>query len=156
MKASRLQEIRTSLEKGEYREPEASILREIMGCAVQVKTVKQDDFKLDDESTPEDCFLKKWNEVAGFQKARKLTASRKRSLSARLKDIDFRQNWVSALDCISKSPFCLGQNDRKWTANLDWFLKPDTLTKILEGKYDTKSDARPTRSKYAAMLSSDD
>jgi len=157
MKSSRLQEIRISLEKGEYREPEASILREILGCAVQVKPIKQDDFKLDDESTPEDSFLKYWNDVAGFQKARKLTASRKKSLGARLKDLDFRQNWVSALDRISKSPFCCGVNDRKWVANLDWFLKPDTLTKILEGKYDSKTDAKPqSRSKYAAMLSSDE
>jgi hypothetical protein len=143
MRSSRLEEIRKALEAGEYREPEAQVVREFLGCTIKVQAIKQDDLILTDESSPEDCFLKKWNDVAGFQKARKLTASRKRSLSARLKDLDFRQNWVSALDRISKSPFCCGVNDRKWTADIDWFLRPDTLTKIMEGKYDRRGKGPP-------------
>ena len=40
----------------------------------------------------------------------------------------------AALRAIGNSPFLKGQNDRGWTADLDWFLKPDSLH-ILEGKY---------------------
>ena len=37
---------------------------------------------------------------------------------------------------IAKSSFCLGENNRNWRANLDWFLNPDTVTRIIEGQYD--------------------
>jgi len=29
----------------------------------------------------------------------------------------------------------LGENDRAWTATIDWFLRPDSVDKILEGQY---------------------
>ena len=36
------------------------------------------------------------------------------------------------------SPFCLGAGSRGWKADIDWFLRPDTVTRIMEGKYDPK------------------
>jgi len=38
---------------------------------------------------------------------------------------------------IPDSPFLLGENDRGWRADIDWFLRPDSVTRILEGKYRT-------------------
>lgn len=37
---------------------------------------------------------------------------------------------------IQKSSFCQGKNDRGWVASFDWFIRPDTVVKIMEGKYD--------------------
>ena len=79
-------------------------------------------------------FLKSWNE-SGFKKALKLTASRTKQLRARMNDNDWRNKWEEALRQLVKIPFANGQNDRGWIANIDFFLRPDTVTKILEGEY---------------------
>ena len=34
------------------------------------------------------------------------------------------------------SSFMKGRNDRNWTADFDWMMKPTNFIKILEGKYD--------------------
>lgn len=36
------------------------------------------------------------------------------------------------------SDFLSGGNDRRWTANFDWVIKPENRIKILEGNYDNK------------------
>lgn len=84
-----------------------------------------------------DNFLTTWNQ-AGLENARKLTASRMKHLRARLKDDDWRNNWKQALSRLQKSRFAKGFNDRGFVANIDFFLRPDTVTKVLEGKYDGK------------------
>lgn len=56
-------------------------------------------------------------------------------------DAYFVANWRRGLQIVSCSEFCRGlvppTNGRKqvWRADFDWFLKPDSLVKLLEGKY---------------------
>lgn len=50
------------------------------------------------------------------------------------------ESWKLAIDKISVSGFCLGENDRGWRANFDWLIRPDTLSKILEGVYDKSAN----------------
>ena len=78
-----------------------------------------------------------WNGLTTepIPKARELTDARKRSAQARLKERAFEQ-WRIVIGRINASPFCRGFNDRGWLATFDWLLKPDTATKVLEGKYD--------------------
>ena len=83
-----------------------------------------------------------WNKLAsdvGLPTVRTLTDKRKAALSARLADPDWRANWNAGIQAIRGSPFCCGA--KGWKADFDWFVAPDSLTKILEGKY---SDAKPT------------
>lgn len=82
------------------------------------------------------AFLQAWNSVPQFVNARGLTGKRLRHFQARVKNSDFAANWEAAMKRAASLPFCLGRNDRGWRANIDWFLRPDTLTKILEGVYD--------------------
>lgn len=42
------------------------------------------------------------------------------------------------MDRIHQSPFCCGQNDRGWVATFDWFLNPENILKVEEGKYDNR------------------
>ena len=35
------------------------------------------------------------------------------------------------------------QNDRGWRADIDWYIKPDTIAKVMEGKYDNRSATDP-------------
>lgn len=83
-----------------------------------------------------------WNQTAGaFSLPQCLVVSdkRRRALIVRLAEPFFKTNWKPALDRISKSEFCRGVNERGWRASFDWFISPDAVTKIMEGKYDTKS-----------------
>jgi hypothetical protein len=87
-----------------------------------------------------------WNKHQELPRIRLLSDGRKKHLSARMKDTDFVENWLVALDKILQSDFCMGKNRQSWKADFDWFLKPDTMTKILEGKYDNRESqmALPT------------
>lgn len=59
-----------------------------------------------------------------------------------------------ALAKVKASDFLIGKNDRKWMADFDWFIRPGTIARILEGKYDNKGQAdvkivTPTKDLYA-------
>lgn len=93
-----------------------------------------------DDPTPTAQIIGYWNEVFG-QKARS-TPKRKTAIKARWKDEHFRANWADAMRRVSQSAFCMGQNDRNWVATIDWFLRPDSVTKILEGTYDDRLNGK--------------
>ena len=41
--------------------------------------------------------------------------------------------WIIAINEVPKDKFRLGENDRKWKANFDWFINTDTpFMKLLE------------------------
>lgn len=46
---------------------------------------------------------------------------------------------TSAIQILAASDFCNGKNDRAWVADFDFFLKPETPSKALEGKYDNRT-----------------
>lgn len=39
---------------------------------------------------------------------------------------------------VAASDFLCGRNDRNWTANFDWLMKPSNAVKVLEGNYDNR------------------
>lgn len=86
---------------------------------------------------PTDIF-QKWNETDGLPEARTLSEKRKTAIRARLKDSFFVENWMTALKRIPRIPFLTGENSRGWKADFDWFLQPDSVAKIMEGKYSTQ------------------
>lgn len=81
-------------------------------------------------------FLLAWNTTMG-QKCEE-TDKRRSSFNARIRKQEWRDRWETALAKTKDSPFCNGDNDRAWFADVDWFLRPDTVQKILEGKYDKR------------------
>lgn len=93
-----------------------------------------------------------WNAEADprLPRWRDLTGKRATQAGARLSERPLAQ-WRLILGRINASPFCLGQNDRGWKADVEFFLRPDTATKVLEGKYDAKAAGAP-----AAPRPSDD
>lgn len=113
-------------------EKRADEKREVPAHPIQTADRSQDDFtKVADE------LVQRWN-ASDLLKVRKLTPPRKKALRARLKEPDWRESWGEALARVANSSFCGGSGVNGWKADLDWFLKPDTLTKVLEGKYDDK------------------
>lgn len=79
-----------------------------------------------------------WNSVSGLVAIRQWSEQRKNKLRTRLRDPTWLPKALSAIEQIPTSPFLLGDNDRGWRADIDWFLKPDSVTRILEGKYRKK------------------
>jgi hypothetical protein len=82
--------------------------------------------------------FEKWATMEGVPRITTITESRKKLAYARMKEPFFRENWIAGMEAIRQSPFLTGKNDRGWKADIDWFLRPDSLPKILEGKYETQ------------------
>lgn len=81
-------------------------------------------------------FLSAWN---GTMKQKcESTKNRTNAFRSRIRSPVWADCWRTALAKIPSSPFCMGDNDRGWVADIDWFLRPDTVQRILEGKYDKK------------------
>ena len=79
-------------------------------------------------------FVAAWNATRGVRKSAKpnLTPSRRRSFRARARDPTW--DWRAAL---AKFPLpCPNGHPDGWLPDLDWFLRPDSVLKIIEGKYD--------------------
>lgn len=86
-----------------------------------------------------------YNETAercGLPKAQRLTAPRKSKLKRRLHDCGGIEGWKAALAKVEASPHCTGDNDRGWTASLDFMLQESSFTKIMEGTYDDRRRSR--------------
>lgn len=77
-----------------------------------------------------------WNESKPLPKVVNLSGDRENHLRARLKEEFWLQNFRDGIAKAAKSKFLNGDNDRGWKVTFDWFVKPGSLEKILEGKYD--------------------
>lgn len=95
------------------------------------------DGRVDDASV----FSEAWNSLPEpFPKVRDMTDGRKSSLKQRMRDQFWASNWKAALDMLPSLEFCKGANEKKWVANVDFFLRPDSVAKIVEGKYGNRSN----------------
>lgn len=86
------------------------------------------------DSPPYGLIVQAWN--AAMVQRCTLTKKRRGWLKARWADPWWREHWREAIARARASPFLAGDNDRGWRADLDFFLRPDSAAKILEGKYD--------------------
>lgn len=84
--------------------------------------------------------LNTWN--ATFASKAEATEKRRKAFKARSQDKAWVRNWREAIAKIRASPFCNGTNDRNWVASIDWFLRPDTVQKAIEGTYNTSKEAK--------------
>lgn len=71
------------------------------------------------------------------------TGPRRKAANARWKEHPDEKFWADAIARVNASDFCLGRVESKdrgrpWKANFDWFVRPDTIAKILEGQYDNR------------------
>ena len=90
--------------------------------------------------------LAEWNRVAalaGWPEARFLTASRRTAMRRALKDYGGLVGWKTHLERSAGSDFLTGKSwrdekHRNWRPDLDWFLKPANVVKILEDKFSGK------------------
>ena len=97
------------------------------------------DLPIDDpDIVSENDVLEAWNDLAkdcGLPTIKKLNATRKRQLKARLKE-NTLDEWKQAFAAIERSPFLKGENKTGWRASFDFLLQPSSFTKLIEGQYD--------------------
>ena len=72
------------------------------------------------------------------------TAKRDAAFRVRSKDSIWAGSWKVAIARAAASEFCQGVNERGWRADIDWFLKSDSVTKLIEGKYDDRPSSKKT------------
>lgn len=95
----------------------------------------QDNNDADQHKADIDCFLEAWKK-SEFPQIRKLTNKRRAALIQRIQDYGI-DDCVKAVKIANETPFLTGKNDRGWKADIEFFLRPDSIAKILEGKYGT-------------------
>jgi hypothetical protein len=97
------------------------------------------------EASFESEFLEAWNATSGSRHARAITDKRRRNLRSRAREPCWREAWRNALAKFPLACFC---DPTGWKPDVDWFLRPDTVSNILEGKYDWKKSngKQPERS----------
>lgn len=95
-----------------------------------------------------------YNELAqraGLPLARTLTPQRRKSMIARMREHGGLPAWHLALANIERSAFLRGNNDRGWTAHLDFLLQASSFTKIVEGTYGNGAHAKPKESSLSKI-----
>ena len=78
---------------------------------------------------------------AGWPACSRLTNTRQRALRMRLEDSGGISGWCAAMARATKSSFLLGRQGRdgdhaSWRPNIDFFLRSEKFTKLMEGGYD--------------------
>lgn len=87
-----------------------------------------------------------WGTTEGVRDIRtdELSDARRRQLVTRLKSKTW---WDDAKEALGHFPLKCFEGEDNWRPTLDWFLKPDNVAKILEGKYDWQKGSSDDRGK---------
>jgi hypothetical protein len=91
------------------------------------------------DGIPDQEIADAWNALAtefGLTPCHGIHGKRRKALAARWKEKRWRDGWKSALDRLRGIRWIRGDNQRGWKAHIDWFLRPEVVTRILEGQHD--------------------
>lgn len=67
---------------------------------------------------------------------RAIEGNREKQIAARWKKYKTIDAFRELFERAEASDFLKGDNDRGWTADFDWLIRPTNMSKVLEGKYD--------------------
>ena len=84
-----------------------------------------------------------------FPTCRNLSDNRKKMIKACFKNGIKGEDFERAFRLSEESSFLKGMNNRGWSANFDWIIKPNNIVKILDGNY-TQNTNTSTTSKFAS------
>ena len=75
-----------------------------------------------------------------YPKLRSIDGNRKKAIAARWRTYKNLDIFEELFQIAENSSFLKGNNDRNWSADFDWMMKPTNFSKILEHKYDDKTE----------------
>lgn len=91
------------------------------------------------ETVPGEDIAARWNALArerGLVACKAMGRKRQAALRERWSDPFWRGHWEEALERLRHIRWVRGETSCRWRADLDWFLRVDTVTKLVEGGYD--------------------
>lgn len=71
-----------------------------------------------------------------FPKLRAVEGNRRKQIAARWKKYKGIDAFRELFERTEASDFLKGENERGWSADFDWLMRPTNMSKVLEGKYD--------------------
>lgn len=71
-----------------------------------------------------------------YPKLRAIEGNRQKLIAGRWKKYRTLDAFRELFEKAEASDFLKGDNDRGWTADFDWLIRPTNMSKVLEGKYD--------------------
>lgn len=90
-------------------------------------------------TTEVQAVVTEWNMLGvPFSMVSRISNNRRKAIKNRMADEWWRANWRAGLERVRQSEFCRGGGLQGWVADFEWFVRPETLMKVLEGKYDTR------------------
>lgn len=98
--------------------------------------------------------LELWNESCGGLPKAKLSQKRKDHVKTRIAENPHKDYWEEVIKRIAKSDFCnnKSQSSKGWVADFDWLIKPDTHLKVIEGKYDNRSNGKSDEERIRHLM----
>jgi predicted phage replisome organizer len=86
---------------------------------------------------PYEQIRKLYNDIChSFPACRVLSENRKKAIKARFAAGYTVEDFQTLFQKAEDSSFLKGQNNRNWTATLDWLIKDGNIAKVLDGNYD--------------------
>ena len=84
-----------------------------------------------------------------------IDGERKRAVAARWRTCKSLNTFVELFRLAEASKFLKGENERNWSANFDWMMKPTNFVKILEHRYDggQQTQQQAPQSEYDRFMS---
>lgn len=93
--------------------------------------------KMDSEADIFTTIRELFNSVCGsYPRLVRLSEKRKDAIAARLRTGFTLGDFKMVFEKAEESEFLKGHNLRGWSADFDWLIDEDNMTKVLEGKYD--------------------
>lgn len=82
--------------------------------------------------------IEEWNKT-DFKHVERISPDSQRGGMLRKRINDYGvEKVLYAIQRANESDFLKGNNGRGWTADFDWFIKPNNFQKVLEGNYDNR------------------
>jgi hypothetical protein len=129
------------------------------GEAAEEQPAEEQHAELEPVSLPEvpvAKIMELYNHICvSYPKIRNVDGQRRKAVTARWRtypDLAFFQELFKAAE---SSDFLKGQNDRNWTADFDWMIKPTNMCKVLEGKYNNDRMPRKGGGEHNAGYTND-
>jgi hypothetical protein len=92
-----------------------------------------------------------WNSNRGqLPEAKAFSKGRLSAAEARWQENSLEDYWTQVVQRVAASSFCRGEKNNpngslaNWKAGIDFFLRPDTHLRVMEGFYDDRKSSRST------------
>lgn len=105
--------------------------------SVSTSTSILEDKEVSRKPVPYEQVRKLYNDIChSFPACRVLSENRKKAIKARFVAGYTVEDFQTLFQKAEDSSFLKGQNNRNWTATLDWLIKDGNMAKVLDGNYD--------------------